>query len=71
MKQLMKKVGVVVVMASPLLAHATGTDYTGITGAVDWTAVSTNIVTILGDGAAVIVVFLGGKLLLRAIKGAA
>lgn len=53
-----------------LPSFATGTDYSAITGAVDWSSVATGIVSIFALGAAVIVAFVGGKFLLRAIRGA-
>jgi len=58
-------VGAVVLMA-PVASFATDS-YAAITGAVDWTAVSADVITVLAAGAAVLVVFFGGKFLLKAI----
>lgn len=56
---------------APVASHAqaTGADYSAITAAVDWSSVTTGIISILALGAAVIVAFVGGKLLIGAIKG--
>lgn len=56
---------------APVLAFAqtTGTDYSPITNAVDWSSVTTGVIAILALGAAVVVVFVGGKMLISAIKG--
>lgn len=47
-----------------------GSVYDPITTAVDWTAVNTAVISIFALIAAVYVVFKGGKLILRALKGA-
>lgn len=57
-------------LAGTSAAMATGTDYTAITSAVDWSTVATGIVSIMALGAAVIVAFVGGKFLIRAIRSA-
>jgi hypothetical protein len=49
-------------------AMATAPDYSGITGAVDFSAVATAVITVLGSVALVYVAFKGGKLLLAAIR---
>lgn len=56
-------------MVMPSVAVAA--DYSAITGAVDWEDVATAIITIVAAGALVVVAFIGAKLLIRAIKGAA
>ena len=75
MKQNLKRYGRIAVAvgsaaALPVMAQTTGTDYSAITGAVDWSSVATGIVTVFAAGATVIVAFVGGKFLLRAIRGA-
>lgn len=52
--------------AAPL---AVAQDYTAITDAVDWSTVITGIITVLASVAAVLVAWVGGKFLLRAIRG--
>lgn len=44
-------------------------DYSPITDAVDWSAVTTGVIAVLALGAAVVVAFVGGKMLISAIKG--
>lgn len=46
------------------------TDYSAITDAVDWSSVTTGIIAVLALGAAVVVAFVGGKMLISAIRGA-
>ena len=59
-----------VLVGSAAMAQTTGIDYSGITGAVDWSSVSTGIITIFGDIVTVLVSYVGGKFLLKAIRGA-
>lgn len=69
-----KKVAAPAVGAGVLLATdaamATGTDYSALTSAADWSSVATGVITVFAAGAAVIVAFVGGKFLLRALRGA-
>lgn len=63
--------GVIGVLSAPLaMAQATAPDYSAITEAADWSTVATAVITIFAAGALVIVAFVGGKFLLRAIRGA-
>lgn len=55
-------------VVAPEAAFATGPDYTTITAAVDWSAVSTAILAVFALVAGVMVVFKGGKMLLKAIR---
>lgn len=65
-----RTLAVVGTVAAAPMAMADAPDYTSITTAVDWSTVSTGIITVFAAGAAVLVAFVGGKFLLRAIRGA-
>lgn len=54
--------------ALPAMAAGSGVDYSGITGAADWTAVGAGIITVLGAVALVYVALTGGKKLLSAFR---
>lgn len=69
-KNLARIATVLAVSSMPMLAMAAPVDYTAITEAVDWSSVVTGVIAILALGAAVIVAFMGGKMLVKAIKGA-
>lgn len=45
-------------------------DYSTLTGAVDWSDVGAAILTVFAAIVGVLVVFKGGKLILRAVRGA-
>jgi hypothetical protein len=49
------------------IASATAPDYSSITSAVDFAAVSTAIITVLAAVALVLVAYKGGKLLMKAL----
>ena len=59
--------GLALVQTQPALAQTGGTDYSSITDAAD--SVSTGIIAVFAAVAAVVVVFVGGKFLLRALRG--
>lgn len=70
MKEVLKVGSVAGLAALAQNAMAGATDYSAITGAADWSTVTTGIITVFAAGAAVVVAFVGGKFLLRAIRGA-
>ena len=61
--------GLALVQTQPALAQTGGTDYSSITDAAEWGSVSTGIIAVFAAVAAVVVVFVGGKFLLRALRG--
>jgi hypothetical protein len=61
------KLAVVGGSLAALPSFATATDYSGITGAVDFATVATGIVAVFALLAVALVAYKGGKLLLRAI----
>ena len=63
-------IGSAVLLATPLAMAQTAPDYSAITSAADWSTVATAIISIFAAGALVLVAFVGGKFLLRAIRGA-
>lgn len=75
----MKHMNVVKKYLTPVLAAGSlmlantamaAADYSAITDAADWSTVATAIITVFAAAALVIVAFVGGKFLLRAIRGA-
>lgn len=55
--------------AGSAMAQTTGTSYTAITGAVDYTSAAAAIVTVFGLVAVLYLAWKGGKMVLNAIKG--
>ena len=60
----------VVALATPGIALAEA-DFSPLIDAVDWAAVGIGIVTVMAAGAGIVVIFMGAKMLVKAIRGAA
>jgi hypothetical protein len=57
-------------MLAPALSFAQSSDpYAAIVSAANWSQVTTDVVTVFAAFAAVVVVFTGGRMLLKAIRG--
>lgn len=63
-----KKIAGVVVSVAPMAAFATGPDFTGMTGQIDWTTATAAILLVAGGLAAVYVVMTGSGLINSKIK---
>lgn len=63
-------VATLLVIAAPAAMAQTGPDYSVLTDAVDWSTIGALILTVFAAIAGVIVVFKGGKMVLKAIRGA-
>lgn len=63
-----KKIGGVLVSLAPLSAFATGPDFSGMTGAIDWTTAIAAILLVAGGLAGVYVVLTGSGLINQKIK---
>jgi len=56
-------------LAVPFLARATGPDFTGMTGQIDWTTAIAAVLLVMGGLAGVYVVMTGGSLILSKLRG--
>lgn len=66
---MVKKIGGFLIAVAPLSAFATGTDYSSLTSAIDFSTVATALLVVAAAIAGVKIVWFGAKMILGALTG--